>query len=77
MPKLPQVSASDLIRVLSKLQFKIVHQRGSHIKMRHPSGKTVTVPNYKIIKKGTLKKGILNPINLKVEELIRLLKRNK
>lgn len=77
MPKLPQVSATDLIHAFRKIKFEAVHQRGSHIKMKNPSGETVTIPNYKIIKKGTLKKGILNPIHLTVEELIKLLKKGK
>ncbi len=75
MPKLPQVSAIDLIRVFKKLNFEIISQKGSHIKMQDFSGKTVIIPNHKEIKKGTLKKGILNPLNISVEKLIRLLKK--
>ncbi|WP_082223134.1 type II toxin-antitoxin system HicA family toxin [Methanoculleus sp. MH98A] len=33
MPKLPVVSSSDIVRVLEKLGYTFVHQRGSHIKM--------------------------------------------
>lgn len=77
MPKLPQVSAKDLIRAFRKIKFEIVHQRGSHIKMKNKSGETVTIPNYKIIKKGTLKKGILNPLHMTVAQLIHLLEKNK
>ncbi|OGK26718.1 hypothetical protein A2954_07055 [Candidatus Roizmanbacteria bacterium RIFCSPLOWO2_01_FULL_37_12] len=75
MPKLPQVSASDLIKIFKKLNFEIVSQKGSHIKMRDSSGKTVIIPNHKLIKKGTLKKGILNPLSITVEELIKLLRK--
>ena len=74
MPKLPQVSATDLIRAFRKIKFEIVHQRGSHIKMKNQSGETVTIPNYKIIKKEKLKKGILNPLHMTVEQFIHLLK---
>ena len=73
MPKLPQISALELIKAFKKLNFEVISQKGSHIKMRDPSGKTAIIPNHKQIKKGTLKKGILNPLNITVEELIKLL----
>jgi predicted RNA binding protein YcfA (HicA-like mRNA interferase family) len=77
MPKLPQVSSADLVKVFKKLGYEIVAQRGSHIKMKNQEGKTVIIPNHKQIKKGTLKKGILNPLNITVEQLIQLLKNKK
>lgn len=73
MPKLPLVSGKDLAKVFTKLGFVFISQRGSHIKMRHQDGRTVVIPNHKVIKKGTLKKGILNPLNISVEELQKLL----
>ncbi|MBI5465564.1 type II toxin-antitoxin system HicA family toxin [Candidatus Gottesmanbacteria bacterium] len=73
MPKLPLVSGKDLVKAFKKLGFIFVSQRGSHIKMRHPDGRTVIIPNHKIIKKGTLKKGVLNPLNISVEEFSKLL----
>ncbi|WP_366898134.1 type II toxin-antitoxin system HicA family toxin [Methanocalculus sp.] len=33
MPHLPVVSSTDIIRVLTKLGYSVVQQRGSHIKM--------------------------------------------
>lgn len=75
MPKLPQVSAKNLIKALEKIGFKVVSQEGSHIKMTHSDGRITTIPNHKQIKKGTLKKGILNPLHITVEELISLLKK--
>lgn len=78
MSKLPQVSARELIKVLEKIGFQVVSQKGSHIKLSRTIAsqpQTVIVPNHKIIKKGTLRNGILKPINLSVEEFIRLLKK--
>lgn len=75
MPKLPQVSADDLIRSFKKLHFQIIGQKGSHIKMKNNEGKIVIIPNHKNIKKGTLKKGILNPLNITVKQFIQLLKK--
>lgn len=74
MPKLPVVSGNDLVKAFKKIGFVVISQRGTHIKMRHPDGKTAIIPNHKTIKKGTLKKGILNPLNISVETLIKLLR---
>lgn len=76
MPKLPQVSARDLIRALKKIGFEKVSQKGSHIKLARKKvnhTQIVVIPDHKQIKKGTLRNGILKPINLSVEELIHLL----
>lgn len=69
MPKLPQVSALELIRAFQKMGFTKVSQKGSHIKMQDAQGRTAIIPNHKTIKSGTLKKGILNPLGISVEEL--------
>ena len=76
MPKLPQISADQLLGVLSKIGFRKVSQKGSHIKLqRMISGRiqVLIVPNHKSIRKVTLKNGILNQIPLTVEELLKLL----
>ncbi len=74
MPKLPKVSAIDLIRAFQKMGFEKVSQKGSHIKMQDKKGRTAIIPNHKNIKPGTLKKGILNPLGISVQELIDSLK---
>lgn len=74
MPKLPQVSATELIKAFQKMGFVKVRQKGSHIKMRDGAGRIAIIPNHQIIKPGTLKKGILNPVGITVEELIKALK---
>ena len=54
MPKLPSVSAKEAIKVFEKLDYKIVRQKGSHIRMHHMidnSKRPLTVPNHKIIAK--------------------------
>lgn len=75
MPKQPQVLAADLVRAFKKLGFTKLGQKGSHIKMHDDDGRTAIIPNHKIIKPGTLKKGILNPLGISVEELIDALKK--
>ncbi|MDQ3099589.1 MAG: type II toxin-antitoxin system HicA family toxin [bacterium] len=73
MPKLPIISGKDLIKALKKLGFVQISQRGSHIKMRHSDGRIATVPDHKELKPGTLKKGILNPLGISVEQLEKLI----
>ena len=74
MPKLPVVSGKNLIKAFEKMGFTVIRQRGSHTVMKHQDGRIVTVPLHKEIKKGTLKKGILNPLGISTEELVRFLK---
>jgi predicted RNA binding protein YcfA (HicA-like mRNA interferase family) len=74
MPKLPQVSAAELVSAFQNMGFVKVSQKGSHIKMKDTTGRTAIIPNHKDIKPGTLKKGILNPLGISVQELIDSLK---
>jgi len=70
MPKIPRISSKQLIKAFEKMGFSKVGQKGSHIKMKDSTGKVVIIPDHKNIKLGTLKKGILNPLNISVSELI-------
>jgi predicted RNA binding protein YcfA (HicA-like mRNA interferase family) len=70
MPKLPIISAVQLIKALQKMGFNTVSQKGSHIKMQDDHNRTAIIPNHKVLKPGTLKKGILNPLGISVQELI-------
>ena len=66
MPKLPQVSGNQVVQLLQSLDYAIVRQRGSHIRLRKftPLGEhNVTVPAHKVLAKGTLT-DILNRISL-------------
>ena len=66
MPKLPQVSGDDVIRLLRSLGYEVVRQRGSHIRLRKvtPLGEhNITVPAHRVVAKGTLS-DILNKISL-------------
>lgn len=78
MPKLPQVSGKDTIKVLQKIGFTIAHQKGSHVKLIRnirSQKQTIIVPLHKMLKKGTLRNGILGAINLSVEDFVKLLKK--
>ena len=57
MPKLPQVSGSDLVKLLQSLGYEVVRQRGSHIRLKKMTAlgeHAITVPAHKVIAKGTL-----------------------
>ena len=71
MPKLPRLSGKELIKILSKIGFEIIRQRGSHIFLRHNDGRTTVVPNHKEIDKGTLLE-IIRQVKLKREEFMDL-----
>jgi predicted RNA binding protein YcfA (HicA-like mRNA interferase family) len=49
MPKLPQVSAAELVRAFQKMGFVKESQKGSHIKLRDSRGRTAIIPNHKTI----------------------------
>ena len=68
MPRLPVVSGAEVIRVLERLGFIIVRQRGSHIVMRR-GGVGCVVPNHREIKTGTLI-GILKQAGVSAEEFV-------
>ena len=57
MPKLPVVSGSKLVKLLMKLGYQVIRQRGSHIRLRKvvESGEhNLTIPMHDEIAKGTL-----------------------
>jgi predicted RNA binding protein YcfA (HicA-like mRNA interferase family) len=57
MPRLPQISGRDLIKLLHSLGYETVRQRGSHVrlvKLTQIGEHHVTVPDHKILAKGTL-----------------------
>jgi len=70
---LPVISGAQLIRVLERLGWEVVRQRGSHVRLRHPDRRTfLVVPFHRELKRGTLR-GILRDAGLDVDELRRQL----
>lgn len=78
MPRLPIIKAEALIQALNRLGFFKFHQAGSHAQFKHSDGRKITVPIHqgKEIGKKTLR-GIINDLNLTVEEFIKILRRKK
>ena len=57
MPKLPQVSGSEIVELLQHLGYEVIRQRGSHVRLRKstPLGEhNITVSAHKVLAKGTL-----------------------
>ena len=72
MTKLPVLSGKKLIKALSKIGYYVRDQKGSHIHLRHPIRRPLTVPAHKTIARGTLKE-ILKDAEISVDELLELL----
>ncbi len=74
MPRLPMLKTNVLVRALEKAGFRIVRQKGSHVRMKHPDGRVVTVPVHsgRDIGRGLLRK-ILRDAELTREAFIELL----
>ncbi|MBU2503825.1 MAG: type II toxin-antitoxin system HicA family toxin [Nanoarchaeota archaeon] len=74
MPKLPQITASKLIKILSKLGFKTMRQSGSHIFLRHSDGRTTVVPNHsgEKLDRGLLNKILRKDVQISREEFMEL-----
>jgi predicted RNA binding protein YcfA (HicA-like mRNA interferase family) len=53
VPKLPHLSGSEIVRVLERLGFHQVRQKGSHVILRRGSAGCV-VPFHREVKVGTL-----------------------
>tara|TARA_Y100000310_G_scaffold300547_1_gene336303 strand:+ start:1178 stop:1399 length:222 start_codon:yes stop_codon:yes gene_type:complete len=70
--KLPLLSAKELIRILNKMGFAEIRQRGSHKCFRHPDGRTTVVPVHsgRKIGRGLLRR-IMNEIEVSREEFFK------
>jgi len=72
---LPVVSGREVIKALCRAGFRVVRQRGSHVRLeKRTEDKMIklTVPRHKSLKKGTLRR-IIKDAGLTVQELNKLL----
>ena len=46
MSKLPQLDAIKLSKILKRLGFKFIRQKGSHMFFKHSDGRTTVVPHH-------------------------------
>ena len=69
MSRLVLIDAHSLEKILFKLGFRKMRQKGSHAFYRHPDGRTTTLPFHlsKDLPRPLLR-GILREINISIEE---------
>ncbi len=74
MPRLPRLTAHEIIGVLEKAGFSLARQSGSHMIYKNAAGKRVTVPYHaaKILHPKLLK-SILRDAGLSPEKVAELL----
>ena len=74
MPRLPRVTARQIIAVLERAGFALARQSGSHMIYKNPAGKRATVPFHasKILHPKLLK-SILRDAEISLQDLEKLL----
>lgn len=75
MSSLPVISGRETIAALERLGYVAVRQKGSHVRLRHPSDPArapLTVPDHKELKSGTLR-AIIRDAGLSVDQFVDLL----
>ena len=70
--RLPVLSGREVVAALSKLGFRRVSQRGSHVKLRSESGRTVIVPLHDELARGTLR-SVLRQADVTPEKFVQAL----
>jgi len=70
--KLPLIAGVDMCKIVSKLGFVMVRQKGSHTVWKHEDGRTTTIPIHsgKKLPRGLIKK-IMKDVELPVEDYLR------
>lgn len=73
MPKFPLISAKNLIKILKKLGFSLVRQKGSHMFFSHPDGRTTIVPFHagEVIDRGLLVKIVKKDLDMDRDEFLK------
>ncbi len=59
MTKLVSISGRNFCKILEKIGFEKIHQKGSHVRYKHPDGRLTVVP---VHGNEELGKGLLNEI---------------
>ena len=73
MPKLPNLSALEVVKALGRMGYEFSRRRGSHIMLVNREKRRIAVvPNRKEIPKGTLR-AIIREASVTVEEFLSFL----
>ena len=73
MPKLPLLSASEIIKILQKIGFQKIRQEGSHVFLQHADGRTTVIPNHPgdEVDRGLLNKILKKDLGIEREEFMK------
>ena len=76
MSKLQIIDAQTMEKLLFRLGYQRVRQKGSHVFYRHPDGRTTTVPHHKgrVLARPLIRE-ILQDIEISVDEYSESLKK--
>ena len=71
---LKPINPKEVVKALSKVGFRVVRQRGSHVIMKHPDGRVTVIPLHpgEDIGRGLLMK-IIKDARITREEFLKLL----
>ena len=72
MSRLPVCSGRDAVKAFGKVGYVVDHQTGSHIILRHPNRRRLTVPDHRELAKGTLR-ALIREAGLTVDQFTALL----
>ena len=72
MDRLPILSGKEIVEALIKIGYREVRRRSSHIRLSHDIKRSVTVPDYKTVSRGLLRK-ILRDTELSPTEFNKIL----
>ena len=72
MSRLPVGSGADAVKAFRRVGYDVDYQTGSHIILRHASGRRLTVPNHRELAKGTLR-ALIREAGLTREQFAELL----
>jgi predicted RNA binding protein YcfA (HicA-like mRNA interferase family) len=67
--KLPLLSGRQVLAALSRLGFVEVHQKGSHVKMKHEDGRVIVFPFHDEVDRYTLK-GALRDAEIELADFV-------
>ena len=72
MPILPTITFTQLCKIVEKMGFKNMRQKGSHIRYVHSDGRKTTIPNHgsQDVPKGLLIKIIKQDLQLSVDDFM-------
>ncbi len=72
MPSLPVISGDDFVRAVSLYGYEVVRTKGSHMWLRAPGRRPLSVPRHRTLDRGLLR-GLIRDAGLEVDEFIALL----